>query len=354
MVARTRVPGGRQAHDNASRELLDLMVERVQRLPVLLMVTCRPEFQEGWSGRPHVTMLTLNRLGGQDGAALVERLSGNAGLSGEMIAEIVERSDGVPLFLEELTKAVLESAEQGDRVAAVLSMTPQAALSVPATLHASLMARLDRLGAAPKEIAQIGAVLGREFPYDLIRPVAQRPEAELRAALDRLSEAGLLFCRGAAPHSSYLFKHALVQDAAYSTLLRVRRQELHARIGNVLVSGFPEVAETQPEIVAHHYAEARLPADAVEYWHRAGERALQRSAHLEAESHLRRGLEVIKAVQPGRDRDQRELSLQLALAAALHANRGQAAPEVGQAYDLVRPQIIRSARAARASRDSRG
>jgi len=227
--------------DPTSRELLDFTVDRVRHLPVLLAVTFRPEFQPPWSGRAHVTSSALNRLGERDGEALVQTLAGNAALTPEIVAEIVERTDGVPLFVEELTKAVLESATQSDRVAAVLATTSAAALSVPATLHASLMARLDRLGPMPKEIAQIGAVLGREFSYELIEPVAQRPERELQAALDQLGDAGLLFCRGNAPHASYLFKHALVQDAAYSTLLRRRRQELHARVAAVLEGHFADL-----------------------------------------------------------------------------------------------------------------
>jgi predicted ATPase len=180
--------------DPTSRELLDLTVDRVRRLPVLLVITFRPEFQPPWGGRSQVTNLALNRLGERDGETLVQILAGNFALSPEIVAEIVERTDGVPLFVEELTKAVLESAAQGDRVAAVLATTSLAALSVPATLHASLMARLDRLGPAAKEIAQISAVLGREFAYELIEPVAQRPEKELQAALDQLGGAGLLFC----------------------------------------------------------------------------------------------------------------------------------------------------------------
>ena len=176
----------------------------------------------------------LNRLGERDGAALARQLAGNAALSPDIVAQIVERTDGVPLFVEELTKAVLESVGQGDRVATVLATASPAALSVPATLHASLIARLDRLGPVPKEVAQIGAVIGREFAYELIELVAQRDERELQAALGQLSAAELLFCRGAAPHSSYLFKHALVQDAAYSTLLRGRRQELHAQAAAAL------------------------------------------------------------------------------------------------------------------------
>ena len=229
--------------DPTSRELLDLSVDRVRRLSVLVVITFRPEFQPPWGGRAHVTSLSLNRLGEREGEALVRKLAGNAALTADIIAEIVERTDGVPLFVEELTKAVLESAAQGDRVAAVLGRAALTAQSVPATLHASLMARLDRLGPAPKEIAQIGAVLGREFAYELIEPVAQRPEKELQVSLDQLSDAGLLFCRGTAPHASYLFKHALVQDAAYSTLLRGRLQELHARVAAALEEHFADLVE---------------------------------------------------------------------------------------------------------------
>jgi predicted ATPase len=189
------------------------------------VITFRPEFQPPWSGRAHVTSLALNRLGEREGEALVQKLAGNSPLTPDIVADIVERADGVPLFIEELTKAVLESAAQGDQVVGVPATTSLTAQPVPATLHASLMARLDRLGPAAKEIAQIGAVLGRDFAYELIQPVAKRSERELQAALDQLGDAGLLFRRGTAPHATYLFKHALVQDAAYSTLLRGRRQE---------------------------------------------------------------------------------------------------------------------------------
>jgi predicted ATPase len=188
--------------DPTSRELLDLMVDQVRRLPVLLIITFRLEFQAAWGGQPHVTTLALNRLGQREVAALVRGLAGNAPLGSEVVEEIVERTDGVPLFIEELTKAVLERADQDNRVAAVLSASPLPRLAVPSTLHASLIARLDRIGTAAKEIAQVGAVLGREFSYELIEPVAQRTEAELQAALNRLTEVGLLFCRGTPPHSS--------------------------------------------------------------------------------------------------------------------------------------------------------
>ena len=234
--------------DPTSRELLDLTVDRVRRLPVLLAITFRPEFQPPWSGRSHVSTLTLNRLDECNSETLVQNLAGNTALSADTVIDIVARTDGVPLFVEELTKAVLESAERGDQVAAVLATKSLDALSVPAALHASLMARLDRLGPASKELAQIGAVLGREFTYKLIALVAQRDERDLQTALGLLSNAGLLFCRGIAPHSSYLFKHALVQDAAYGTLLRGRRQELHARVVAALEQEFADVVERRPEL----------------------------------------------------------------------------------------------------------
>ena len=272
------------------------MFDRVSRMCVLLIVTFRPELQHAWGGQPYVTMLALNRLDRRDSAALVEQLAGDASLSPKIVDEIVERADGVPLFVEELTKAVLESGDRDNRAAAVLAATPLPELTIPATLNASLIARLDRLGPIAKEIGQIGAVLGREFGYDLIEPVVRRPSAELRVGLDRLAEAGLLFCRGVAPQSSYLFKHALVQDAAYSTLLRARRQDLHARVAAVLEEGFTDLIERQPELLAHHLTAAGDTQRAVDQWLKAGQFAAARSAHLEAIRHFDRGLAVLDSL----------------------------------------------------------
>jgi class 3 adenylate cyclase len=322
--------------DPTSRELLDLAVDRVRRLPVLLLVTFRPEFQPPWSGRSHVTSLALNRLGERDGEALVKKLAGNAALTVDITAEIVKRTDGVPLFVEELTKAVLESPEQGNPVARVLAMTSLAAVSVPATLHASLMARLDRLGPAAKEIAQIGAVLGREFAYELIEPVAQRDERELQAALGQLSDAELLFCRGTAPHASYLFKHALVQDAAYSTLLRGRRQELHARVAAALEEHFADLVERQPELLAHHLTAAGNTERAVDQWLNAGQHAAAQLAHLEAIRNFERGLATLAALAEGPARDGREIELQLARGLSLFTAKGFIAVEAAQAYTRAR------------------
>jgi AAA ATPase domain len=308
--------------DPTSRELLDLTVNLVRRLPILLVITFRPEFQQAWSGQPDVTVLALNRLGGRDSARLVEQLAGNTGISRTTLDEIVERTDGVPLFVEELTKAVLESGEHDNQVAAVLAASPLPELAIPATLHASLIARLDRLGPIAREVGQIGAVLGREFGYDLIEEVAGRPPEELRLGLDRLAEAGLLFCHGTAPQSSYLFKHALVQDAAYGTLLRSRRQELHARIGKVLTDKFPETVDTQPEILAHHFTQAGLVEPAIEFSRRAGVRSIDRSAHAEAAGHFERALNLLEKLVPSQQRDERELELTLALAVPLIAVHG--------------------------------
>jgi len=301
-------------------------------MPVLLVVTFRPEFQHAWGGQPHVTALTLNRLSEREGSALVERLAGNAGLSSESVGEIVQRADGVPLFVEELTKAVLET---GDRAAA-LAASPSSTLAIPATLHASLIARLDRLGPVAKEVGQVGAVIGREFGYDLIEQVAQRPAAELGAGLDRLAEAGLLFSRGVPPQSSYLFKHALVQDAAYSTLLRARRQQLHARVATVLEQDFADLVERQPEILAYHLTAASDAERAVDQWLKAGQHAATRLAHFEAIRHFDRGLATLAALPEGPARDGREIELQLARGLSLFTVEGYISVAAAQAYARAR------------------
>ena len=322
--------------DPTSRELLDLTVDRVARLPVLLVITFRPEFQPGWVGPPHVTALSLNRLAGPDGAVLVERVAGNAGLSGETVDEIVKRADGVPLFVEELTKAVLEADGRDDRIAGVLAATALPQLAIPPALHASLMARLDRLGPIAKEVAQIGSAIGREFGYDLVGQVALRPAAELEAGLDRLTEAGLLFCRGVAPQSTYLFKHALVQDAAYGTLLRASRQELHARIAAALEQHFPDSVERQPELLAHHLTAAADAQRAVDQWLEAGRHAAERLAYLEAIRHFDRGLAILPALPEGTDRDGCEIELQLARGLSLLTTEGFISAEAAGAYSRAR------------------
>jgi class 3 adenylate cyclase/predicted ATPase len=319
--------------DATSRELLGLMIDRLNDLPIALLVTFRPEFAPPWDDRSHLSALTLDRLSGSEGLTLVENLAEDRALSRDVISEIIERTDGVPLFVEELTKAVLESADPAARLA-ILTASPTPSLAVPATLHASLISRLDRLGTAAKEVAQIGAVLGREFSYDLIRHVARRPDLDI--ALGRLTNAGLLFCRGLPPQSSYLFKHALVQDAAYGTLLRRRRQQLHTRIGSVLEEQFPDVGEARPELLAHHFTEAGLVDRAAEFWLKAGRHALARSAMKEAEALLRKGLGLVHNMADGVSREEQELGLQICLGQALFATQGWAAPAVSEAYARAR------------------
>ena len=245
--------------DPTSLELLTLTVARASTLPLLLLVTARPEFTPPWPAEAHVTTLPLARLGRREGATLVERSAGGKALPAEILEQILARTDGVPLFLEELTKTIIESGllrEEDGHYALDGALPP---LAIPTTLHNSLMARLDRL-APVREVAQIGAAIGREFSYRLLSAVAQQPDDRLTEALDRLVRAELVFGRGEVPEAVYTFKHALVQEAAYASLLRERRRTLHARIAQALEGEFPEVAETQPELVAHHYAAAGLPA----------------------------------------------------------------------------------------------
>jgi class 3 adenylate cyclase/tetratricopeptide (TPR) repeat protein len=322
--------------DPSTRELLDTTVERVARLPVLLVITFRPEFHPPWIGQAHVSTLGLNRLGRREGAGLAERVAGNNVLPDEIMAEIVERGDGVPLFVEELTKAVVDAGVDGDAARRTVSTAPHPALSVPATLHASLMARLDRLGPVAKEIAQIGAAIGREFSYELLAPVAQKSDADLQAALGRLSEAGLVFCRGTPPQATFLFKHALVRDAAYGSLLRGQRQQLNARIVALLEEQFEETRTNQPELLAQHCVEADLNQKAVNYWLMAGQLSLTRSALVEAVAQLRKGLALVANLPEGVTRVQHELDLRIALGKAMIATKGYAASETGEAFNRAR------------------
>ena len=313
--------------DATSRELLGLTIDRVRDLPTALFVTFRPEFEPPWGNRPYLSALTLSRLTGSEGATLVENLAGNRPLSPDIIGEIVDRTDGVPLFVEELTKAVLESA---DPLASVLAASPASSLGIAATLHASLISRLDRLGTAAKEVAQIGAVLGREFSYELIHHVARRPDLE--TALAQLTDAGLLSRRGLRLASSYLFKHALVQGAAYGTLLRRRRRQLHGRIAAVLEQEFSDLVERQPELLAHHLTEAGDSERAAAQWLKAGQYAAEHSAHIEAIAHLERGVALLQSLPDTAERDSPEIELQLALGMSSIRAKGMISPAVREAY----------------------
>jgi class 3 adenylate cyclase len=278
--------------DPTSLEALGRTVGRLATLGVLLIVTYRPEFEPPWIGLPHVTAVTVNRLGQREIAAMIDRLTGNKALSANIRHDIIERTDGIPLFVEEMTKAVVE-VETEEAVERMVATVPSSSQMVPATLHASLMARLDRLGPG-KEVAQIGAAIGREFSDELIAVVARRPEQELKEALDRLLQAGLLFCQGVPPHKTYLFKHALVRDAAYSTLLRGRRQQLHGQIVLALQQNFPELVVSQPEVLAHHSAEAGALAEAIEYYLLAAKRATAAMNSKEATAHVKRGMTLVR------------------------------------------------------------
>jgi predicted ATPase len=304
--------------------LLGRTINRLKTLRVLLVITYRPEFEPPWLGRPYVTALNLNRLGDRDIATLIDQITGNKSLPERVRQDIVERADGVPLFVEELAKAVVEAE------------TPSSLLAVPPTLHVSLMARLDRLGPIAKDIAQKGAAIGREFTYELLALIGERPQAELRDGLERLTRAGLLFATGSQPDAIYTFKHALVQDAAYETLLRSRRQDLHARIAMEIETHFPEVREQRPELLAHHATQAGLIERAVVQWGKAGRKSVSRSAMAEAVSQLRRGLDLLPALPDTPERQRLELELQSALGGALVASRGIAAPETGSAYARAR------------------
>jgi predicted ATPase len=320
--------------DPTSLEAVGPTVERLRALGVLLIVTYRPEFEPPWIGRPYVTALTLNRLGECEITAMIDRVTGNKALPENIRRDIVERTDGVPLFVEEMTKAVLEAENEGEAQRTTAAV-PSPALAVPASLHASLMARLDRLGPA-KEVAQIGSAIGRDFSYALLALVARIPEAELGSALDRLIAAGLLFRQGVPPHATYLFKHALVQDEAYGTLLREPRRELHARIAETIESKFAEVAESQPEILARHYAETSLTEKAASLLGKAGQRSLERSALVEAAEQLTRALAQIATLPATPALRRQEINLQVALITPLLHVKGYAAPETKAAAERAR------------------
>ena len=320
--------------DPTSLEVLGRIADRIRRSPVLLIVTFRPEFEPPWIGRPCVTALTINRLAQREIEAMIDRVVGNELIPAGVRDNIIQRTDGIPLFVEEMTKAVLEAGGE-DAARRTAAAIPSPTLAVPASLQASLMARLDRLGSA-KEVAQIGAAIGREFSHALLSAVVSKAEPELASALDRLVAAGLLFRQGVPPHETYLFKHALVQDVAYETLLRSRRQDLHRRIAMEIETHFAEIGEQRPELLAHHATQAGLIERAVVQWGKAGRKSVSRSAIVEAVSQLRRGLELVPALSDKPERQRLELELQSALGGALVASRGIAAPETGSAYARAR------------------
>jgi class 3 adenylate cyclase/DNA-binding SARP family transcriptional activator len=307
--------------DPTSQDLLDRMVACAAHLPLLLVVTTRPEAQPAWVGAPHVTMVHLNRLGRSDSAAIIGGVTKGKALPDAVVEQVLVHSDGVPLFIEELTCTLLESGLLRETVDRYVLDGPLPPLAIPITLQDSLVARLDRLGSV-KDVAQIGAALGREFSYELLAAVADRPDVELQGALEQLVENGLASRRGVPPRASFIFKHALVQDAAYSMLLRSQRRALHARIVKVLEGRFPETASSRPEILAHHCTEALLIEPAIAYWQKAGEHALRGAAMTEALKHLTRGMNLIRRLPGGPARDRKELGVCVGLARATYSVKG--------------------------------
>jgi predicted ATPase/class 3 adenylate cyclase len=321
--------------DPTSRELLDLMIDRVRSLPVLLIVTFRPEFQPPWTGQEQVNTLALNRLDRRDRTVLAEQIAGGKKLPDEVISPIADRTDGVPLFVEELTKNVLESGllrQEADRYVLDRALP---AFVIPTSLHASLQARLDRL-ASVRHVAQIGAAIGRQFPYTLLRAVCPLPEDELCAALTRLVVSELVSQRGTPPDAVYAFKHALVRDAAHGTLLRAARQQLHAQIAEALEADSPEIRESQPELLAQHYVEAGLVEKSVVYWGKAGRRSAARSAMTEAAAQFQKGLDQLALLPDDPGRQRQELEFCSALGAVLQVVKGFAAPDTGHVYARAR------------------
>jgi class 3 adenylate cyclase/predicted ATPase len=312
--------------DPTSLEVFSGAVDRTSARRVLLVITFRPEFEPPWIGQPHVTALTINRLTPHDVEAMIDRVIGNRQLAANVRQEIIERTDGIPLFVEEMTKAVLE-AESPTVAERTVAAVPSTAMAVPATLHASLMARLDRLGGPAREVAQIGAAIGREFSHVLLAAVVRKPERELRSTLDLLVSAGLLSRQGVPPYATYLFKHALVQDTAYGTLLREPRRALHAHIADTLESQFAEIAENQPEILARHCTEAGLIEKAARLWGKAGQWSMQRSALVEAVEQFTRALTQIATLPSTPALRREQIKLQVALITPIIHVKGYSAPE---------------------------
>ncbi len=321
--------------DPSTLELLTLFLEQIPATRMFTVLTFRPEFTPPWGPRSYLTPLTLSRLGRSQVEAMIAQVTAGKPLPAEVVEQIRLKTDGVPLFVEELTKMVLETL--GERATGVGKRSDWSSLqlAIPSTLQDSLMARLDRL-APVREIAQTGATVGREFSYDLLHAVSPLDEAALQHGLRQLVEAELIYQRGLPPQATYLFKHALIQDTAYQSLLKSKRQQYHQQIAQVLAERFPDTIETQPELLAHHYTEANLKEQALPYWQQAGDRANQRSAYAEAISHFTKGLELLKTLADTPERVQQELTFQLALSDALGMVRGYTAPEVKESVNRAR------------------
>ncbi|MGH7220231.1 MAG: ATP-binding protein, partial [Nitrospiraceae bacterium] len=317
--------------DPTTLDLMTRIIDRIRQMRVLLLITCRPDFKPVWADYSHVTSLTLSRLPRRQSAELVAALTGGKALPSEVQQAILAKTDGVPLYIEALTENVLESGLLTEGNDALTLKGPLKGLSIPDSLHALLMERVDRLGPA-KDIVQTGAAIGREFTYELVRATVDATDSQLRQALDRFVSSGLMFQEGEIPNATYHFKHALVQDAAYSTLPKKPRRLLHARIAKALESLFPERVTLEPELLAYHCEQAGLAGPAVEYWHRAARRDAARSANIEALHHFTRALDVLKDLPLGPERDAVELELLLSRGAPLLTVKGYASDEMEHNY----------------------
>ena len=321
--------------DPTTLELLGFLLDQAPTARMLILLTCRTEFQPPWTVRAPLTQMTLGRLSRTQVAQMVVQLTGGKVLPAEVIEPVIARTDGVPLFVEELLKMLLESGLVRAGDGRYILSSPLPALAIPTTLQDSLVARLDRL-ASVKALAQLGAVLGREFPYELIRAVAALDEPTVQQGLAQLVDAELLYQRGQLPQATFRFKHALIQEAAYQSLLKSTRQHHHQRIAQVLEAHFPEMVETQPELLAYHYTAAGLAGQAIPHWQRAGERAIERSANVEAISHLTTALALLQTLPDAPERIQHELDVSIALGIPLVLTKGHAAPEVEATYARAR------------------
>jgi predicted ATPase len=321
--------------DASTLELLNLVLDQTPTASILVLLTCRPTFQPSWSHRSYLTEITVHRLSHAQAEQIVTGVSDGKTLPQEVVQQIIAKTDGVPLFVEEITKSLLESGQLKAVDGHYELVGSFSTFAIPATLQDSLMARLDRLMTA-KVIAQLGATIGRQFSYALLQAVSQLDEVMLQHELGRLVEAEIVHRRGVPPQATYAFKHALIQDAAYASLLKSTRQQYHQRIATVLETQFPETAEAQPELIAHHYTEAGLNAQAVSYWHKAGQQAIERSAYVEAIAHLRQGLPLLQTLHETPERIQQEVDIHLSLGTSLRATKGYAAPEVGATYTRAR------------------
>jgi class 3 adenylate cyclase/predicted ATPase len=317
--------------DPSTLELLNLIIEQIPTTAMLTVLTCRPHFQPAWHHRSYITEITVNRLSHTQVAQIVTAMTDGKTFPAAVLQQIIAKTDGVPLFVEEMTKAILESGHLKDVNGHYELTGSLSTFAIPATLHDSLMARLDRLVTA-KGVAQIGATIGRQFSYLLLKAVSHLDETTLQRELGRLVEVELLYQRGLLPQAAYTFKHALIQDAAYQSLLKSTRQQYHQRIAQILEEQFAETTEAQPELLAHHYTEAGLTGQAVTYWYKAGQSTAKRSAHAEAITHLRQGLVLLQTLPETSKRTQREVDMLITLGASLLAVQGYAAPEVGEIY----------------------